>query len=1470
MGGRRMGFKGKAVGIGIGVVLVALLVGGGVSSGASGGEGSDAAGISSLSGPFAVLPPLSPEPERGWAWALWRAAKRGDLEALREIGRRGGSPLWAPGEKRSPASRALVRVLSGRWAPKGDLLPPEGELRSLLYELQRGKDPDEGLPEEWSEEFLRPLPSPEATARWKDEALAVLLPLLSRPDPDIRRRTAAALGDLRDKRAVPELIRRVRVEREGPVLEEVIGALGTIGDRRAVPVLIDFLGHPECSLELFGPSLCIPAAAAEALGRIGDPRAVEPLIALLDHPEALVEVAAIQALGRIGDLRALEPLLQRVAQGVRGGFFLPSTLFATAEALADLGPRALPRLLRALEEESLEVRAVAALALGLLRSAEAAPALGEALQGSGSKDPAAPAYAAALGWLSDPRAIPLLRRALEEEDRDLVVAAAEALGALGAVEAVPDLVRAMIAVPAPWLQDRICQALRDLGPPAVPAILEALPGTETALEQAEGERRRRRSVRRCLIRSLGAIGDPRAVPALAGILTEDPHPEDREEAARALGDFPDEQTLSTLLRSLRADPAGTVRAAAARALGRQGNPEAVPALVEALADPLCVSPEDDPSGRLCVPAAAAEALGRIGDRRAVPALVEALGHSHPRVRQAAAEALGAIGDPEAVPALIEALREPTRYQRVREAVSEALERIGPPAVPALIEALREHPHFLVRRASALILGRIGDPRAVEPLLRALEDPSRQVRVRAVIALGYLGDPRAVPSLLPLAIQDPWDVLRLRAVQALGRIADPRAVETLIAALRHGTCPDRFPRVCVRAAAAEALGAIGDPRALPDLVAALREDPDWTVQAEAATALGKLGRPEAIPALIEALYSEFFWGAVPGAAADALVALGPASLPALLEVAQDDHTVARSWAVRALGRLGDRRAVPVLLERLADPEPRIRRMAAEALGTIKAPEAVPALVRALEDPDVAEAAAEALVQLGPVVVPSVLPLLGHPDAWVREGAAFVLGGVRAEEAVLPLLERLADEERRVREVAAWALGAIGDPRAVDPLMERLDRSVNADPNWLFYGLALGLIGPPAVPVLLEALGDETPEVRGIAALVLGTIPSAAFVAGPALIATLEDRAASVRAAAAVALGALRVEEAVPALLVRAREDRDADVRIRAVRALGRIGSPEAIPLLRALFRGEDLCSETPESLFGDPPCLRAEAALALGRVGDAEAVPDLITALEDTEGESDSMRANAATALGLLGDRRATVPLINAAWNDPDDGVRRAAAFALADLGDPDATAPLWQLAVDPRSPTRDYATIALLRVDLRLGISAFVRYLETILVDSPDPLLGALRLVLFLFLVQEYGLDALRADPAGTAAALAEALRNPDPLRATLAFFVLALLPDGFLARAEAQPLHDELIALLHGPEPLFQSFSALFLGRIAAYAGYPVLLDLAERLPDRLRRLMTAPLPEVRIDAATALHLLARRAEQLREAIPQLAPRSP
>jgi HEAT repeat protein len=97
---------------------------------------------------------------------------------------------------------------------------------------------------------------------------------------------------------------------------------------------------------------------------------------------------------------------------------------------------------------------------------------------------------------------------------------------------------------------------------------------------------------------------------------------------------------------------------------------------------------------------------------------------------------------------------------------------------------------------------------------------------------------------------------------------------------------------------------------------------------AALALRYQADPDAIPTLIQAL-------SLPDRlmarlAADALIATGEESVPALIEVMQNNSQPARLEAARALGEIGDPRAIPALFNALGDDSAILEHWAGEGL------------------------------------------------------------------------------------------------------------------------------------------------------------------------------------------------------------------------------------------------------------------------------------------------------------------------------------------------------------------------------------------------------------------------------------------------------------------------------------------------------------------------------------------------------------
>lgn len=142
---------------------------------------------------------------------------------------------------------------------------------------------------------------------------------------------------------------------------------------------------------------------------------------------------------------------------------------------------------------------------------------------------------------------------------------------------------------------------------------------------------------------------------------------------------------------------------------------------------------------------AARILGNIGDPEAVPALTEALG-DHREVRDAATDALMQIGEEEAAAAFAEGLDNESRDAVVHCLVQlsrlESTEHVG-----AIVETAQSSDP-LVAETAINTLGDIGASGAVEDLASIAVDDSRETSVRrtAIVNIGRIGGEGAQQQL----------------------------------------------------------------------------------------------------------------------------------------------------------------------------------------------------------------------------------------------------------------------------------------------------------------------------------------------------------------------------------------------------------------------------------------------------------------------------------------------------------------------------------------------------------------------------------------------------------------------------------------------------------------------------------------------------------------------------------------------------
>jgi HEAT repeat protein len=281
-------------------------------------------------------------------------------------------------------------------------------------------------------------------------------------------------------------------------------------------------------------------------------------------------------------------------------------------------------------------------------------------------------------------------------------------------------------------------------------------------------------------------------------------------------------------------------------------------------------------------------------------------------------------------------------------------------------------------------------------------------------------PRAVPgelvTALLQAVDDDNPKVRLEAIYATGVIARTPLAADQVAALIKAL--DHYDPA-VRAGAARVIGRLKVAEAGDALLKAVN-DSKAEVRYAAMRALGAIREPRAVAALTEQLAfykkGEGAWSAL-----DALARIAsPASVQVFKDRLQDKDAYIRRAATEGLGRAGDTASIEALEKNTAiDDAATVRLATAFALQKLGRNYAA-RIVDLMASPKVTAQGQEYLLELGPAMVPTLVPRLLDPDPDMREAMADVLG-IIGDATTLPALE--AATKDRDASVASAAKRAI---------------------------------------------------------------------------------------------------------------------------------------------------------------------------------------------------------------------------------------------------------------------------------------------------------------------------------------------------------------------------------------------------------------------------------------------------------------
>jgi len=697
---------------------------------------------------------------------------------------------------------------------------------------------------------------------------------------------------------------------------------------QATPYLLQLLKDYDEEVRIF---------SAVMLGRVNDPLAVSGLIEALNDPEENVRHAAAESLGELGDARAVKPLIDCL----RKDFWVQ---YAAVVALGQIGdPQATPALISLLEDEMLQQAVVEA--LGKIGDISTIPVLADML--SKNESQLRNDIIAALvniqsrvekHIVSDGSVLPSIKKSLEKDElidhlieslRDDELETRKnaiiALGWLKEKRAAKELVKMLNEYE---IEEYVVGSLISIGEAALPEFISGLKNPDP-------------KIRISLIRCIGWTGDAKCIEECIPYLVD----EDREvrlQAISALSGALDSEKIEDALIGMISDSDPEVQTAAVEALGKSLSSSLAGKLLSNLS-------ADDKSQRF----ATIQLLGKLKAPSAIEPLQDLLDDESDDIRAEIYRALSAIRpDKMSIEVVLRGLADESPV--VRKASADCLAAFPKESIESNLIILLDDPDPEVRLSSLETLGKIGTSSCLEHLKKLYADGDKRFKLAVIGVMGNIRHKKGTQFLVDLLKEGDSDIKRA-ALQSLGELRDQKSIFNIIVALDDADWS-------VRGAAIQALEKIGDRRCINFLLEKLK-DPENIIKKSAINALGKLGAKQAVNAILPLMYNEnlqlevigtveklgvsdyafyydFFARSNTNLKCHLVDILGRLknsdTLDFLARVLDDEFFTVRASAAKALGELGDKKAIPYLLKaQKADPSEEVQKEATLALKKLDA-------------------------------------------------------------------------------------------------------------------------------------------------------------------------------------------------------------------------------------------------------------------------------------------------------------------------------------------------------------------------------------------------------------------------------------------------------------------------------------------------------------------------------------------------------
>ena len=593
-------------------------------------------------------------------------------------------------------------------------------------------------------------------------------------------------------------------------------------------------------------------------------------------------------------------------------------------------------------------------------------------------------------------------------------------------------------------------------------------------------------------------------------------------------------------------------------------------------------------------------------------------------------------------------------------------------------------------------------------------------------------------------------------------------------------------------------------------------------------------PRVAPALLGLLANELLRPAV----VDTLAALGDEECVApLVEPAQRGDAERVRRVAAALDRIHERyertyaagdHIVDLLRRRITDDG---TRHLAAAVRTREAPLAPLVVV---------------LGWVRPAALETLVGLLGQPEVESQTAAALTAIG---RAATMPLVDRLASDNRAARLAAASILGRLDDARAVPVLMELL-RATDTDLVVTAAGALASIGDPRALDGLLPLFGHEHAGVRQAAIAAVSTMGDGTTAARIRERLTAPDP--RVRECAIRIAGYFGFDECLTPIL-ESLDDEDEDVRRAAIEQLPIVEPHDPTRLEKALrdetarnraaaahaaraMEHRSLDGPLMAALRDSDPWVRYFAADTLGH-RHSEAAFDALAGAAASD-EAPHVRIAAARALGNL-DADAALPLAERLLAESDEDIICAAIETLARARSPRADELLESASRSTSEVRRECAVEALATRPTRASVEALswaarlsdpphlaalavASLAEVAAAGERDVTNAAIAALLDLAADDARSADVVHALgrlPAGAIDLLAEFMADPRvPVRVAAA---------DALARMRHPRASSALTAALRDVDPAVRNAGVAGFGRLGTPAAAPIIATLRDADPD-------------------------------------------